>query len=80
MRDTLEHQQRQLVGIDEARPARRRARVSSMSKEHDLREELRGVDAALRALAEGDNQVGTVVGEERRAFHPRPHQRHASRH
>ena len=68
MRRSLEQLQRQLVGIDEARPARRLALSNLDEQGADLREELRSVDAALRALAEGDNQVDTVGGEERRAF------------
>ena len=68
MRDTLEELQRQLVGIDEAQPARRLALSELDERGARLREELRGVDAALRALAEGDDQVGAVVGEERQAF------------
>jgi hypothetical protein len=68
MQETLEQLQRQLVGIDEARPARRAALSGLDDRGAILRDELRAVDAALRALAEGDNQVEVVAGEERRAF------------
>ncbi len=68
MQGTLAQLQRQLVGIDEARPARRAALSDLDDRGTALRDELRAVDAALRGLAEGDNQVDVVDGEERRAF------------
>ena len=68
MQDVLEQLQRQLRGIDEAAPARRQALSDLDEQAADLREELRAVDAAIRALAEGDDQVDAVVGEERQAF------------
>ena len=68
MQRALEGLQRQLVGIDQARPARRTALTSLDNRTAELRDQLRSADAALRALTEGDNSVGTVTGEERRAF------------
>jgi len=68
MRDSLEELQRQLVGIDEAQPARRLALSNLDERAGDLREQLRAIDAALRALTEGDDQADAVAGEERRAF------------
>jgi hypothetical protein len=68
MQRALEGLQRQLVGIDQARPARRTALTSLNNRTAELRDQLRAVDAALRALTEGDNSVDTVAGEERRAF------------
>ncbi len=68
MQRALEGLQRQLVGIDQARPARRTALTSLDNRTAELRDQLRSADAALRALTEGDNSVDTVTGEERRAF------------
>ena len=68
MQNTLEQLQRQLVGIDEARPARRAALTGLDDRAAAMRDQLRAVDAALRAITEGDNTVETVGAEERRAF------------
>ena len=68
MRDSLEELQRQLAGIDEAQPARRLALSNLDERTGNLREQLRAIDAALRALTEGDDQTDAVAGEERRAF------------
>jgi hypothetical protein len=68
LRDSLERLQRQLVGIDEAQPARRLALNDLDERGANLRRELRAVDAAMRALTEGDDQVDAVAGGERRAY------------
>lgn len=68
LHDSLERLQRQLVGIDEAQPARRLALNDLDERGANLRQQLRAVDATLRALAEGDDQVDAVVGGERRAY------------
>jgi hypothetical protein len=68
LRDSLERLQSQLVGIDQAQPARRRALTGLDERWADLRDQLRGVDAAIRALTEGDAQVEVVIGRERQAF------------
>jgi Protein of unknown function (DUF3732) len=68
LRDSLERLQRQLVGIDEAQPARRVALGNLDERWADVREQLRGIDAAIRALTEGDNQVEVIIGAERQAF------------
>ena len=51
LRDSLERLQNQLVGIDEAQPARRQALSDLDEQAARFREELRGVDAAIRARA-----------------------------
>jgi hypothetical protein len=68
MQHALEGLQRQLVGIDQARPARRSALTSLENRAAELRDQLRAADAALRALSEGDDRTDAVSGEERRAF------------
>lgn len=68
MQHALDALQSQLTGIDEARPARRAALTSLDSQTSELRDQLRATDAALRALREGDNDTGTLSGQERRAF------------
>jgi hypothetical protein len=68
LHDSLERLQRQLVGIDEAQPARRLALNDLDERGASLRQELRGVDGAMRALTEGDDQVNAVAGSERRAY------------
>lgn len=68
MQSALEQLQRQLAGIDEARPARRTALADLDDRAAGLRDQLRAADAAMHALIEGDGAVETVAGEERRAF------------
>jgi Protein of unknown function (DUF3732) len=68
MQRTLDALQSQLVGIDEARPARRAALTSLDSRAAELRDQLRVADAALRALSEGDSDNDSFSGQERRAF------------
>jgi hypothetical protein len=68
MQSALEQRQRQLSGIDEARPARRTALTELDDRAAGLRDQLRAADAALRELTEGDGAVDAVTGEERRAF------------
>jgi hypothetical protein len=68
MREALDQLQRQLQGIDEAAPARRLALSDLDEQAANLREELRAADAAIRALADGDDQVEAILGEERRAY------------
>jgi hypothetical protein len=64
-----------------AQPARRLALSNLGERAGNLREQLRAIDAALRALAEGDDQTDAVAGEQRRAFtalasaHHRPTER-----
>jgi hypothetical protein len=68
MQRALDALQSQLAGIDEARPARRAALTGLDNRAAELRDQLRAADAALRALSEGDNETGTLSGQERRAF------------
>ena len=68
MQRALDALQSQLAGVDEARPARRAALTSLDNRAAELRDQLRAADAALRALSEGDNETGTLSGQERRAF------------
>ena len=60
--------QGQLDGIEDARPARRAALTGLDSQAAELRDQLRAVDAALRALSQGDSETDIVSGQERRAF------------
>lgn len=68
MQRALDALQSQLAGIDEARPARRAALTSLDNRAAELRDQLRAANAALRALSEGDNETGTLSGQEKRAF------------
>ena len=68
MRNALDRLQRQLAGVDEAQPGRRTALTRLDDRAANLRDQLRAVDAAMRALAEGDNWIETITDDERRAF------------
>ena len=76
LRDSLELLQRQLVGVDEAQPARRQALSNLDEQSASLREQLRAVDAAIRALAEGDDQVERRHRWGATGFYKWSHQRH----
>lgn len=47
----------QLVGVDDARPARRASLTRLDNRVAELRDQLRATDAALRALSQGDNET-----------------------
>jgi predicted nucleic acid-binding Zn-ribbon protein len=68
LRVSLELLQQQLLGIEDARPARRAALAAIEDQIAGTRADLRGVDAALRALVEGDEAIQDTEGEQRRAF------------
>jgi hypothetical protein len=68
MRYALRALQGQLDGIEDARPARRAALTGLDSQAAELRDQLRAIDAALRALSQGDSDTDVISGQERRAF------------
>lgn len=68
LHDTLDVLRRQLLGVEAARPARRLALVQLDTRSADLRDQLRVVETALRALTQGDEAVDLGADADRREF------------
>lgn len=64
----LEELQRQMEGVDAARPARREALTAIDTRIDGINDQLRAVEGALRAIADGDNATDEISGEGRRQF------------
>lgn len=68
LRTSLEDLRTQLTGLEAAQPTRRSALAKLDEQAAGLREELRALDAAARAVVDGDDSVDAVAEDDRREF------------
>jgi len=68
LQESLADLQRQMSGVETARPARREALTALDARVDDLNERLRAADAAWRALVETDTATGEATTGERQQY------------